>query len=89
MSNDIIYFMFQLLYTWAPFILAIISQPVLIVWYNVIIKKLKCAWINVKHANKTYIVIARRSCELRTCVKRGVPVRKWFAMDAHKMALVS
>ena len=36
--------------------------------------------LNVKRANKTYAVIARRSCELRTRIKRGVPGRKWFAM---------
>ena len=36
--------------------------------------------LNVKRANKTYAVIARRERELRTRIKRGVPGRKWFAM---------
>ena len=34
--------------------------------------------LNVKRANKTYAVIARRERELRTRIKRGVPGRKWF-----------
>ena len=35
---------------------------------------------NVKCANKTYAVIARRERELRTRIQRGVPGRKWFVM---------
>ena len=37
-------------------------------------------FLNMKCANKTYTVIARREHELRTCIKRGVPRWKWFAM---------